>query len=233
LFFTNSYRKETITQRIAYDLGGKGLWRWNPETGERTPYEMPYSATEFEIRLQPLESVLLVTGEKTAPLNPPVSSGAELLTLTGGWRLNFQPAGGGEGFSLETDTLFEFTTHPEEMVRYFSGAVTYSTTFEWQAGQDVLLQLGEDQDFISDISLNGKQVGVNWYGSMQFDISQQVKAGENLLEITYTTTLWNMMRQTETGTLFFDKYRRQPSPPKKSGLLGPVQLFEKEIHIKD
>lgn len=233
LFFTNTYRKEAVNQRIAYNLDGKGLWRWNPETGERTPYERPYNDSEFEIALQPLESVLLVTGEKATPLQAPISAGKERLTISSGWNIHFQPAGGGEAFLLETDTLFEFTTHPEERVRHFSGVATYRTTFRLENATNLLLQLGEDQDFISEISLNGKQVGVNWYGTRPFDISQQVKEGKNVLEIKYTTTLWNKMRQTETGTLFFDKYKRPPSPPKESGLLGPVRILEKETITHD
>jgi hypothetical protein len=233
LFFTNTYRKEAVNNKVAYQLGSKGLWRWNPETGERNPYEMPYSETGFEIRLQPLESVLLVTGEKGKPTRNPIIAGKDVLTIGTPWEITFAPVDSKDTFSITVDSLFEFTTSPDDRIKRFSGVATYKTTFQLDEKGECLLSLVEDQDFISEITLNGKQIGVNWYGSKLFDISQHVQEGENILQIKYTTTLWNKMRNTEQGTMFFDKYGRQPSPPKKSGLLGPVQLFEKEIHIKD
>ena len=60
-----------------------------------------------------------------------------------------------------------------------------------------------------EITLNGKPVGVNWYGAKCFDVSGLMKAGENKLVIKYTTTLYNRMK----------------TPAQPSGLIGPVRLI--------
>jgi len=226
LFFTNTYRNQSLAKKITYDLGDKGLWKWNPETGERTPYNLSYDANGFELYLRPLESILLVTGEKQLPTQKYMELGEEVLQIKSDWQLEFMPVNSTEKFTISSDSLIEFTTYPDSNIQRFSGVVNYTTTFSLNKKIDLFLDLGQDNDFISEVELNGKAVGVNWYGSKLFDVSDFVQEGENALSIKYTTTLWNTMRDTEQGTMFINKYRRPIPPLKSSGLLGPVRLLE-------
>ena len=214
IFFTNTYRKESSLSRVQFPLGGRGLWRWNPETGKRRPYDLPYNKDGFELNLRPLESILLVTGPKEKPESPRVvCTGKEpSRMITGPWRVEFAPAQSSERFETTMKSLSDFTQSKDKRIRKFSGTAVYSTTFNLDDLNYDCLELGWDNDFISEITLNGKPVGVNWYGSKCFDVSGLIKAGENKLVIKYTTTLYNKMK----------------TPEQPSGLIGPVRLVAKQ-----
>jgi len=215
IFFTNTYRKESSRTRVQFFLGDRGLWRWDPETGKRNPYTLPYDKDGFELDLRPLESILLVTGKKIKPASIcRVSTGTEPSRIIAGpWRLEFAPAQSGRRFTTTMESLSDFTQSADGRIRKFSGTVTYSTTFDLDDLNYDCLELGWDNDFISEIFLNGKTVGVNWYGSKCFDISDVLKPGENKLVIQYTTTLYNKMK----------------APTQPSGLMGPVRLIAKKL----
>ena len=105
--------------------------------------------------------------------------------------------------------LVDFTTSDDPRVRAFAGTAVYRTSFRCTDTSHTRLDLGWDNDFISEVELNGHNLGVNWYGSHLIDLKDALKRGINQLTIRYTTTLWNAMG-------------KQPSQP--SGLIGPVQL---------
>ena len=215
LFFTNTYQRESSQTRVDFALGEQGLWRWDPETGQRTPYALPYDADGFELDLRPLESILLVTGEKVAPEEPRSVSQApvETYTINTPWTVIFNPAQSEDHFTLDFDTLEDFTERSGERLESFSGTALYTTRFALDDLSFNRLDLGWDNDFISEVWLNGDKVGVNWYGSKLFDIGSMVEEGENTLVIKYTTTLNNMMKES-----------------KPSGLIGPVRLLADRAH---
>jgi len=211
LFFTNTYRRESSGSRVDFPLGQSGLWRWDPETGERRPYELPYDANGFQLDLQPLESILLVTG----PKQDPPARGAQPEdrpqphTIDGPWRATFHPTQSEESFTLTLPSLVDLTTSDDPRVRNFAGTVVYRATFDLDEAAYTRLDLGWDNDFISEVELNGRKLGVNWYGSPVFELGDSLREGENRLTVRYTTTLWNAMREQN---------------PQPSGLIGPVTL---------
>jgi hypothetical protein len=192
-FFANTYRKESSRTRVAIKLGKSGLWHWNPETGERTPYALPYDEEGFELDLRPLESILLVTGQEQEPkVAKKVSSDTvENFVISTPWALEFAPARSDARFTITMTASSDFTK------------------FNLDDAAFNKLDLGWDNDFISEVTLNGTKLGVNWYGSRLFDVGGIVKKGSNALTIRYTTTLWNSMGKT---------------PLQPSGLIGPVKL---------
>ena len=44
---------------------------------------------------------------------------------------------------------------------------------------------------MSELYLNGKQVGMKWYGNHLYDVVDHIRPGENSLEIRVTNTLAN------------------------------------------
>ena len=211
LFFTNTYRGESSRSRVDFALGQSGLWRWDPETGKRSSYDLPSDADGFEIDLRPLESVLLVTGPKQdqPPHAPRAADHPDPLVIRTPWRVTFHPVQSDDSFALTMPSLLDFTTSDDPRVRTFAGTAVYRTTFHLDELSYARLDLGCDNDFISEVKLNGHKLGVNWYGSPVFELGEALRKGENHLAIRYTTTLWNTM----------GKQKLQPS-----GLIGPVTL---------
>jgi len=215
LFFANTRRKETVTTLVEYNPGDRGLWVWDPESGRRFPYDRPGGESGFELELRPLESILLVTGPKVKPrIKRPVSTGSEdVFVIAGPWEVVFHPAQSDGRFSTTMTFLADFTTSDDPRIRNFSGTATYSTEFNLTDLKYTEIELGWDNDFISDIYLNGRPVGINWYGSRRFDIKGVLQKGLNKLAIKYTTTLYNKMKKPE-------------APAQPSGLMGPVRLIK-------
>lgn len=211
MFFANSYRKESLRTRVACKLGKSGLWRWNPETGERTPYDFTYDENGFWINLGPLESILLVTGDKQKPkaVGKTSLSHTPTLFIDSPWTVEFNPVRSDKTFTIKMADLADFTKSKSDRVKYFSGTATYKTTFMLNDKSYTKLGLGWSNDFISEVELNGVKLGVNWYGSKQFDVSKAIKKDTNELTIRYTTTLWNHMKEIQL----------QPT-----GLMGPIRL---------
>jgi hypothetical protein len=210
LFFTNTYQLESSRTHVSIDLGDRGLWRWDPETGQRTPYELPYGSDGFELDLRPIESLLLITGEKQAPESSRQVSRDDVpsIVIDSPWTITFHCVNEAETFEMKMPQLSDFSASDIPRVKRFSGTAIYETAFNVTDLLHTHLHLGRDQGFISEVQINGKDAGVNWYGSKLFDISPFLKMGENRLTIRYTTTLTNMMK-----------------PPKPSGILGPVRLL--------
>lgn len=82
---------------------------------------------------------------------------------------------------------------------------------------------------VAEVAVNGAAVGVSWKEPFTIDISDQVVAGENHLEIR-VTNLWRNrligdkragMQQVVYAS--FDPFKGD-EPPLASGLLGPVTL---------
>ena len=210
-FFTNTYRRESSRSHVDFALGESGLWRWNPETGERSPYDLRYDATGFEIELGPLESVLLVTGPRIEPA-PEAAQAAdrpEPRFIATPWKVTFHPIRGKEPFSVTMNKLADFTASDDPRIRKFAGTAVYQTTFTLDRTHFTKLDLGRDNDFISEVELNGHKLGVSWYGAPVFDLHESLRKGENQLTVRYTTTLWNAMDKKELQA---------------AGLMGPVTL---------
>jgi hypothetical protein len=210
IFLANTHRRQSVKSRVGFSLGQKGLWRWDPETGERAAYELPHDREGFQIDLHPLESVLLVTGGKRE--GDPGENPGEAPTpvsITTPWEVTFHPVQSDESFELSMPSLEDFTASEDPKVRTFAGTAVYRTTFDAEHTHFTSLSLGRDNDFISEVELNGRKLGVVWYGPLPLNLRNALRTGENQLTIRYTTTLWNAMGKDEL----------QPS-----GLLGPVTL---------
>lgn len=150
-------------------------------------------------------------------------------SLQNNWKLSFD-----EGWdtpkSIEIPELKSLTQFEDEAIKHYSGITTYSKTINLkETGRHTVIYLG-DVENMAELWCNGKKVGVKWAPPFVFDISEEVKKGENNLEIKVTNTWRNQ--------LIFDNSRPKnqkktwtTSPPKKeeteledSGLIGPVIL---------
>ena len=103
-----------------------------------------------------------------------------------------------------------------------------------------MLDLGEVSK-IGEVWLNGEPLGICWTKPFQFDVTEYIKPGDNVLEIEVANTWSNRMvgdRLTEgkdytysniqvTSLKGLDKIRFPWAevPLIESGLLGPVKLI--------
>jgi hypothetical protein len=110
----------------------------------------------------------------------------------GPWQVTFPPKLGAPA-SATFEKLVSWTERPEEGIKYFSGTATYQNKFTVPAemigeGKRVFLDLGK-VDYLADVVVNGKELGVQWKAPFRVDVTEAVKAGENALEVR-VTNLW-------------------------------------------
>ena len=112
--------------------------------------------------------------------------------IGGPWRVDFQP-GRGVAKPVVFDKLSDWSAHPDQGVRYFSGTAAYSCTFDVPAdfiGDDrmIFLDLGKVA-VIAEVKLNDHDLGILWKRPYRVNVGGLLKATGNKLEIRITN-LW-------------------------------------------
>lgn len=154
--------------------------------------------------------------------------------ISGPWTVKFDPKWGAPA-SVVFQELIDWTVHPEEGIRYYSGKATYTKSFDYQgrdvsADKKVYLDLGA-LSALAEVRLNGQPLGILWTKPFQVEVSTVIKPGVNLLEID-VVNLWpnrligdgklapeKRFTATNIGGYYNGEHKLLPS-----GLLGPVRL---------
>jgi len=229
-FFVNSHRTKPAKIKARFPTGGKTPWVWSPETGARERAPAGANANELEFELQGLESRLLVFESGPVDENPVrrrstavdrnIPADGPRTVLAGPWQAAFQHVDG-RTFERRFERLREFGTSADEDLRTFAGSVTYTTTF--QAGPGVKwLQLGNVNGGVTEVYLNDRYVGTNWYGPPRFAVDGAVVDGTNRLKLVHVTLLANYchsLKDNPTAQTWTREYKNIPL-----GIDGDVSL---------
>lgn len=186
-------------------------------------------------------------------------------TVGGSWQVTFAGPGLKGPQTVTFDTLTDWKDHPREGLRHFSGTAVYRKSIEVPAAwlgahKRVHLDLGR-VEICAEVLINGKFVRTLWKPPFAQDITDQVRAGSNEIEIK-VTNLWSnrligdeALKRTDGYELkakmpdWFVKNQPMPAGPRStfttfnfykknddllsSGLLGPVTLsLETRVTIK-
>ncbi|MEQ8878933.1 MAG: glycosyl hydrolase, partial [Cyclobacteriaceae bacterium] len=174
-----------------------------------------------------------------------VANEIKIQPIDGAWEVNFSEEWGAPE-KVVLGELKSWTDFEEEGIKYYSGTARYKTIIHYEINssvaenQSVLLDLGEVSK-IGEVWLNGEPLGICWTKPFQFDVTEYIKPGDNVLEIEVANTWSNRMvgdRLTEgkgytysniqvTSLKGLDKIRFPWAevPLIESGLLGPVKLI--------
>ena len=139
------------------------------------------------------------------------------------------------GAAIETPITFSCT--PARMplgdwcsyaLESYSGGVVYSRAFrldDQQIAGNVILDLGQVA-VSAEVVVNGHAVGIGLARPFRFDITEQIREGDNTLDVTVYNTLANHYSIGIPSRFVYDGQT-------VSGLLGPVTLaFERVITVK-
>lgn len=75
---------------------------------------------------------------------------------------------------------------------------------------------------ISEVSLNGRTLGVRWYGDHTYEVKGALKQGLNQLSIKLTTTLGNYMHSIPNNKDAKKWVLDRKQPLQSIGVMGPV-----------
>jgi len=164
---------------------------------------------------------------EVAPLPKPIA-------IAGPWQVSFDPRWGGPG-KVTFEALEDWSRRTESAIRYYSGRVTYRSTFQtpaaWigTAGSRLTLDLGDVRN-LATVRVNGRELTTLWLAPWQVDVTAAVKPGRNTIEIEVVNT-WNNRLVGDAGlpaekrlTFLTAQTVDSNAALLPAGLLGPVTL---------
>jgi hypothetical protein len=226
-FFTNVNRYSTTSFDAKFPVDGKYPYIWNPETGEKTPYYFVSNSNELSVTLNPLESLLLVfEDEKPAEkATKDVTEVKESKVLEVKWQV-VGTRKDNKIFTWNMSSLIDFSKSKDSTQNTFGGEIVYKTTINNAEGF-THLDLGNVNEGITELYVNGQNVGKHWYGKAVYSISDHLKKGENAIEIHYTTVLANYAKSLKNNKMAFEWTKRYKDLV-PTGIEGPITLLSYE-----
>jgi len=227
IILTNSSDEDYFDMDLSFDnsvTAGKQPGLWDAVTGER--FKLKIDKGNLNITLGPADAKIIVFEKlnegkewKPHPLN-----GSSAVILQDKWHVKFEHTNG-EVWIEQFDFLSDLKNI--EKYSHFSGNVIYKNTFNLiDKHKANYLNLGKVYG-ISDVTINGRTAGVQWYGARIFDIGNLLKKGENSLEIRVVTVMGNYMKTLKDNLVaqYWTNEKRKDQPIQSMGLLGPVSLY--------
>lgn len=233
IYFLSNQQMQPREFEASFRVSGRKPELWDAATGKinKNPdWKCQNERTEVSIKLQPAESVFVVfqspTDIKFGKSIP--TDSVNIPINTDKWLITFQTT----RREIETDSFFDWTTHTDDDVKYYSGTAEYKTSFvmpKYNKGEQIILNLEGLHD-IADVKINGKDCGIVWTAPYSVDITDAVKDGKNELSIEVTNTWANALLGADIGKPPFDgiwtngKYRREEQTTLPAGLTGPLSI---------
>lgn len=198
IYFVANREDQRVDADCIFRVDGKSPQIWDPVSGAILPLPQHAGAsgrTRIRLRFEPHQSLFVVFGTATppAPKRRDFEGPVTLLTLDGPWGVTFDAALGGPA-SATFERLADWSQHPDDRIRFYSGPATYSTAFDFNGPaigdphRPVFLDLGR-VEVIASVRLNGSDIGTAWCPPWRVDISSALKPADNRLEIT-VANLW-------------------------------------------
>jgi hypothetical protein len=225
--FNNSSDSNYYQLELAFDPSitkNKQPWLWDAVSGER--YKLKLNDGKLPIDLGPADAKLIVfnkdrKGKEWKPV--PVSSADEQI-LNNIWDVTFEHTNG----KVWSDTINKLEDLKElPKYRDFSGTVTYKANFDLQnKNKFEYLNLGKVYG-ISQVKINGKDAGTQWYGLRIFPLKDLLNKGQNSIEIKVVTTMGNYMKTLKDNPVaqYWTNEKRKDQPIQSMGLAGPVSIY--------
>jgi hypothetical protein len=142
-------------------------------------------------------------------------------------------------------SLQSWTDSKNEDIKHFSGVASYRKQFTLDKitkGQHVYLNLGNVKE-VTQVYVNGKNLGIKWHAPYWFNITNQVLEGNNYLTIEVANVLSNRLtgdaKKEQKNKRTYSNVTKgkhawdtpfEDLPLHESGLLGPVTIeFGQEL----
>src|SRR5436190_4649386 len=221
-----------------FRIEDKAAELWHPDTGQIEPasYQSTSGRTTVPLRLEPWGTVFVVFRHPAKAPSRAIPDAVEqaLATVEGPWDVAFEPDRGAPP-RITLDKLISWPESPDQGVKYFSGAATYTrmlqpTGYWFKPDAHLWIDLGQVKN-LAEVSVNGKPLGIAWKTPYRVAATGALRPGENRIEIKVTNGWANRIigdRQpnaAKTYSFTSPKFYKANAPLQPSGLLGPVQVI--------
>ena len=217
------------------------LWDALSGTTRSLPaFEQGATTVTVPLKLSANGSAFIVFRQKSTPSARDVSANfpepAMVSAVKGPWQVSFEhdPIRRGPDKPIVLDELTDWTRLEDERIRYYSGTAVYTTSFavgRISQNKNYYLDLG-DVIATAKVKVNGKYVGGVWAYPYRVNVSGSVRPGNNTLEVEVINTWRNRLvgdhQLPEKERVVQSRINpwNGDASLQKSGLLGPVALFE-------
>ncbi|MDR1601084.1 MAG: glycosyl hydrolase [Tannerella sp.] len=196
IYFVSNRTDRAIDAVCTFRVIGKQPELWHPVTGEiraLPEYSDEKGLTDIPLKFDVYEGYFIIFRDRARSASSAVNFPAEknMAVLDAPWTVSFDPKWGGPE-SVVFDSLTDWTAHPNNGIKYYSGTAFYRQTFDMPADcsqeSRLYLDLGKVKN-MARVYLNGKDLGVAWTAPWRVDITEAVKSKDNRLEIE-VVNLW-------------------------------------------
>ncbi|MDR3228125.1 MAG: hypothetical protein LBT53_01750, partial [Puniceicoccales bacterium] len=250
IFFIANTSNKTVEATPEFRVTGLLPELWEPVSGAQKllPTFMPCKQTTVvPLQLAPNESVFVVFRKKgnkpraDRDLAANYRNAKRISEITTPWTVKFDSdeIRRGPAEPVKFEKLLAWRDHKNDNIRYYSGTAFYTNEFsfagqEENAGQEnaqkkkVFIDLGT-VGAMAKVKINGQYAGGAWTPPYRVDITNQVRAGTNKIEVEVVGTWVNRMIGDARLPANQRKVRIVSQSAKsrldESGLIGPVQLL--------
>ncbi|WP_082126366.1 glycosyl hydrolase [Aurantiacibacter marinus] len=198
VFFTFNDAAQERSFNLCFRVGGNAGEVWNAVTGTSEAIVGVVEddgCSRISLTLAPYESRFVVFDPslRFRSADDRASTGLQVLTtLESGWSLTFDPAYGDAG-TITDFALFDWSTSDDPEISHFSGKATYRNSVSLSSGDlegdaRILLNLGKVET-VGSVRVNGVETGTAWTAPYMVDITNALRAGDNVIEIE-VANLW-------------------------------------------
>ena len=226
LFIINSNIDEGYEINIfpAKDIKkGKQAWIWDVTNGERN--RINSNGNKITLDIGPAESILVVfDNESKGSLYKQIPAGNDRTQkIKGKWNLQFKHIDGSFK-SLTMERLKDLKDIPE--FAHFAGTVIYRKTININQKDAQFLNLGKVYG-VSELKVNNKEAGVQWYGRRIYNVKTLLESGDNTIEIKVVTIMGNYMKSLKNNAeaQYWTNEVPKIQPLQSMGILGPVTIY--------
>lgn len=238
IYFIANQQEKTRMLELSFRIDNKTAELFDPVTGETRKCEQwktENGRIKLTYRFNPNESLFVIfnDGKAKSKTGKNWIETVPEMNLSGDWKVQFDPAFGGPAEPVTFKELSDWSKNADARIRFYSGTATYSKLFQWgkvkTEGEVWWLELGSFGN-IAEVKLNGESCGICWTAPFRVRIDQQLKQGENKLEIVVTNTWVNRLKgdhdlpEDKRITRTTAPYRLEGKPLLPSGLFGPVAI---------
>jgi hypothetical protein len=256
IYFVSNRTDKITAATCKFRIAGKQPELWHPVAGKI--HALPEYADEKGLTSVPLkfdvyEGYFIVFRDKARkPSSAKNFTEPEevVATLDAPWTVSFDPKWGGPE-SVVFDKLIDWTAHPDDGIKYYSGTAVYRQSFDlpdYEKNNSLYLDLGKVKN-MARVRLNGKDLGTVWTAPWRVDVTGAVKPKGNELEIEVVNLWPNRLigdehlpydgieqgqwpdwllegkpRTSGRYTFTSANHYRKDSPLLESGLMGPVRF---------
>jgi hypothetical protein len=256
IYFVSNRTDNAVTTTCKFRVTEKQPELWHPVTGKicaLPEYVIDKGVISIPLKFDVHEGYFIVFRNKARKPSSEKNFSEQtkdIITLDAPWTVSFDPKWGGPE-SVVFDKLIDWTAHPDNGIKYYSGTAFYRQSFDmpdYEKDGKLYLDLGNVKN-MARVRLNGKDLGTVWTAPWSVDITGVVKSKDNKLEIEVVNLWANRLigdehlpydgiehgqwpewllkgkpRTSGRYTFASANHYGKDSPLFESGLIGPVRV---------